>query len=72
MAKFMEHHCLEQEGILRIPGSASRIKVKAFPGDQKLPRNLGHSLSIFTKTSSGVDVKKGTIMVFEFYVSATT
>lgn len=26
MAKFMEHHCLEQEGILRIPGSASRIK----------------------------------------------
>lgn len=26
MARFMEHHCLEQEGILRIPGSASRIK----------------------------------------------
>lgn len=26
MTRFMEHHCLEQEGILRIPGSASRIK----------------------------------------------
>ncbi|XP_061181890.1 rho GTPase-activating protein 18-like isoform X1 [Saccostrea echinata] len=26
MIKFMEQHCLEQEGILRIPGSAARVK----------------------------------------------